>query len=146
MRNIKFRGKTEDGRWIYGDLLHAWDSLMIQYEIELDDENTYNAEDVDGSTVGQFTGILDCKGREVYEGDLLMNVSNPNSDLLEVCFNESIGLMAMKIHSERYVTNFNSPFYQIYKIKYFKYEVVGNIHENKQYFEKSFAFESSSQT
>ena len=146
MRNIKFRGKTEDGRWIYGDLLHAWDSLMIQYKIELNDENTYNAEDVDGSTVGQFTGILDCTGREVYEGDLLMNVSNPNSDLLEVCFNESIGLMAMKIHSERYVTKFNSPFYQIYKIKYFKYEVVGNIHENKQYFEKSFAFESSSQT
>ena len=71
MRNIKFRGKTEDGRWIYGDLLHAWDSLMIQYEIELDDENTYNAEDVDGSTVGQFTGILDCKGREVYEGGLV---------------------------------------------------------------------------
>ena len=46
MRNIKFRGKTEDGRWIYGDLLHAWDSLMIQYEIELNDENTYNAEDI----------------------------------------------------------------------------------------------------
>ena len=146
MRNIKFRGKTEDGRWIHGDFLHAWDSAMIQYEIELNGENTYNAEDVDVDTVGQFTGIFDCKGQEVYEGDLLMNVSNPNSDLLEVCFNESLGLMAMKIHSEKYVTKFNSPFYQIYKIKYSKYEVVGNIHENKQYFEKTFAFESSSQT
>lgn len=140
MRTVKFRGKTEDGRWIKGDLLHAWGSAMIQYEIELNDEDTYNAEDVDESTVGQFVGF-DCKGQEVYEGDLLMDVSNPNSDLLEVCYNESLGLMAMRIHSERYVTKCNSPFYQIYKIKYSKYEVVGNIHENKQDFEKSFAFE-----
>ena len=138
---VKFRGKTEDGRWIEGDLFHAWGSAMIQYEIELNDEDTYNAEDVDESTVGQFTGIFDCKGQEVYEGDLMMDTSNPHSDLLEVCYNDSLGLMAMRIHSERYVTKCNSPFYQIYKIKYSKYEVVGNIHENKQDFEKSFAFE-----
>lgn len=141
MRTIKFRGKTEDGRWIYGDLIHARGSTMIQYEIELNGENTYKAEDVDESTVGQFTGIFDCEGREVYEGDLLMDASNPKSDLLEVCYNDSLGLMVMRIHSERYVTRYNSPFYQIYKIKYSKYKVVGNIHENKQDFEKSFMFE-----
>ena len=54
-REIEFRGKTEDGRWIHGDFLHAWDSAMIQYEIVLNDENTYNVEDVDVDTVGQFT-------------------------------------------------------------------------------------------
>ena len=56
-REIEFRGKTEDGRWIHGDFLHALDSVMIQYEIELNEENTYNAEDVDVDTVGQFTGF-----------------------------------------------------------------------------------------
>ena len=40
MRTVKFRGKTEDGRWIEGDFLHAWGSAMIQYEIELNDEDT----------------------------------------------------------------------------------------------------------
>ena len=54
-REIEFRGKTEDGRWIHGDFLHAWDSAMIQYEIELNGENTYNVEDVYVDTVGQFT-------------------------------------------------------------------------------------------
>ena len=54
-RELEFRRKTEDGRWIYGDFLHALDSVMIQYEIELNVENTYNVEDVYVDTVGQFT-------------------------------------------------------------------------------------------
>ena len=77
-----------------------------------------------------------------------MDVSKPNSEknLLEVYFNEGLGSMSIKIHSEKYVTECDSPFSQIYKNKYSEYEVVGNIYENKQIFEKLFAFESSSQT
>ena len=70
-REIEFRGKTEDGRWIHGDFLHAWDSVMIQYEIELNDENTYNAEDVDFDTVGQFTGLTCKSGKKIYEGVII---------------------------------------------------------------------------
>ena len=62
-REIEFRGKTEDGRWIHGDFFYAQYSAMIQYEIELNDENTYNAEDVDVETVGQFTGFTKSQNR-----------------------------------------------------------------------------------
>ena len=142
MRNIKFRGKPEDGKWIYGNLIqYSWGSSIRESDT-LDDVEVYEF------TVGQFTGFFDCKGCEIYEGDLLMDVSKPNSEkkLLEVYFNEGLGSMSIKIHSEKYVTECDSPFCQIYKNKYSEYEVVGNIHENKQIFEKLFAFESSSQT
>ena len=52
-RNIKFRGKSiENDKWIYGDLKHN-----KTYSICYDKNDVYF--EVDGKTVGQFTGLLD---------------------------------------------------------------------------------------
>jgi len=71
MREIKFRGKflcTDE--WVYGDLIHKrYDkgAVMIQ------DENGMGY-DVDPESVGQYTGLKDANGVEIYEGDILTNV------------------------------------------------------------------------
>jgi uncharacterized phage protein (TIGR01671 family) len=67
MRTIKFRGKTSDGEWLYGDLTTA---LGWSAEPSIIEENSHN-EHVTPESVGQFIGLTDKDGREIYEGDII---------------------------------------------------------------------------
>lgn len=71
MREIKFRGKNAKGEWVYGDLLHnrgetfiAPDGIQSPFA-KADDFR------VDPATVGQFTGLHDKNGKEIWEGDIV---------------------------------------------------------------------------
>ena len=128
MRKIKFRGKRLDnGEWAYGDLrqensgrkvimtnLSTWGDNAD--DIEPYGEDVYVYPD----TVGQFTGLCDAQGKEIYEGDIL-RMSYRKDDLGVVKWrNEKSAFTIQEMGKLRW-------WYLMDR----KDEIVGNIHDNK---------------
>ena len=118
MRTIKFRGMCPRSRkWVYGDFIHDQEPYGAPYPTILPFGNGINViEDgfeVDPSTVGQFTGLTDKNGKEIFDGDIIENTySQDKKDIIE--WREGI------------TTPFNLPYYA----QEDDLEVIGNIHDN----------------
>ena len=126
MRAIKFRGRrTSDRKWIYGDLkkLEPFGFFIHGY----DGEFCLNF-GVDTETVGQFTGLCDKNGKEIYEGDILR--WDVNNLLYVVTFESGMFYASIKECNEGMIGGF--PLHRLTEYDYGKCEIVGNIHDNPE--------------
>ena len=128
MRNYKFRGKRVDnGEWVYGNLIEHYDILdsRIKY-LYIESCTGEDRNEVIPETIGQFTGLTDKNGKEIYEWDILkFEAESPYPFLImdngvvkyEPCrFYLDDGVNEIGIHVDNW----------------YELEVIGNIHDNPE--------------
>lgn len=91
-RQIKFRAKTTaNGHWVYGSLIdYGDDTFAIR--------NHKSQPWVQADTIGQFTGITDRNGTEIFEGDIVRISTRLENNAREASENlaDSIGIQPPK--------------------------------------------------
>lgn len=137
MRDIRFRGKRLDtGEWVYGYLFQAENAWWIQ---EKPLENTFNdiqtfitgseavlrivAYQVDPTTVGQYTGLKDKNGTEIFKGDVFATSTGIKAT---VEWEKEGRFLGFTTTGERRI---------IYINREPLVEIIGNIYENKELLE-----------
>ena len=125
MREIKFRGKKTNGEWIFGSLIKYDFKFQIGVLTYADKMTFVNVKE---HTTGQFIGIKDKNGKEIYEGDYLRFVDISNQD-------DFLGVVIFDSCSFCVKGETMSHYRWMY---YSELEVLGNIHDNPEWFDGAF--------
>lgn len=131
MKTIKFRGKSIlTDKWFYGDLVHSADKKRTA--ILVNDKDSYDECEVVPETLGQFTGLYDKNGKEIYEGDILH--WDANNRLYVVIFESGMFYASVKECNEGIFGGF--PLHRLTEYEDEKCEIVGNIYDNQELLKK----------
>lgn len=127
MRTIKFRGyNSQNKEWLYGSLLKCSDSYLINPE----DSDRIAVDDliVNTESVGQFTGLHDKNGKEIYDGDIVNLVNYGERGDALVLWNQNLGAWCLQLRYEPRVGCKTLGSWLEEEVL----EVIGNIHTNPE--------------
>lgn len=132
-REIKFRGKRiANDEWVYGSLLRWPDGDCTILESKDDGSNYVWKREIDPKTVGQFTGLHDADGKEIYEGDIIESYGGGKSRHV-ISYDERHASFVATLVDERMGTDLETrcPVTQDWIYKFDK-RVIGNIFDNPE--------------
>lgn len=127
LRRIDFRGKSIlTDEWFYGDLVHSADKKRTA--ILVNDKDSYDECEVDSETIGQFTGLYDAHGKEIYDGDIVK--WKADNLLYAVIFNWGMFYASVEVCNQEIYGGF--PLHALAEENGKDIEIVGNIYDNPE--------------
>ncbi len=123
MRGSKFRGKRLDnGEWVYGGLItDGKGNYAIATLVILNNCHSAVVRLVDPATVGQYTGLKDKNGKEIWDGDVVSTRDAEGYECRRIVVHER-GVYIVKELDSTDKAYFNHK----------EGEVIGNIHDNPE--------------
>jgi len=129
-REIQFRGKRVDNdKWVEGSLVLQGNTnrVVLSYIIPI---VSYNQDGFIGRfekvytrTLGQYTGIKDRNGKEIFEGDVVNWFNGHQSENMIVCFaNGSFEFKRFQVKNNYYWINVDTE----------SISIIGNIYDNPE--------------
>lgn len=143
MRDILFRGKRIDnGEWVYGYLIAPKFAPNKKYigHLFAEDDHDIDVAEVDPKTIGQYSGLKDCKGNKIFEGDILCFID------IDYIAETYYGVVKFGIYNLPVYDANNQGFYVDWKDVQYRNDlgywakqsnclIVGNIHDNPELME-----------
>lgn len=136
MREYKFRGKSKKtGEWVYGYFFKDFNGkcYIINTLQRIENANKDNVwVEVLEETVGQYTGLHDKDGKEIYEGDIVRTKYMDKTFIVWVEYSDEYAEFVTKCKE---ILFFDEPLSDIGRADR---EVIGNIYDNPELLEEDY--------
>ena len=135
IKDIEFRGKTDDGEWVYGDLMKDPGGFcFIRHFDKFTPDGNEFLKLVQAETIGFHAGLKDKNGKKIFTGDILRFMdadtysSESGFDWIDV---SCVGYVSWD--EDRIGLDLsNRASAEIYEIEFETSEVIGNVHDNPE--------------
>lgn len=130
VREFKFRGKDVFGNWQYGSLVEiistSPDTCSVRSII------TPEGHEHPCGQIGQFTGLNDYKGNEIYEGDIIRSFGSKGDPIIHIIeYNNDEACFVARLNG---AGKYDFGYGGLRKnwINEFEKEIIGNIYDNPE--------------